>query len=72
METPNKIFLNIGTEEKDLDFNTLSDLGFISSVYILRRIEELEKEFDNTDSIYSATGLIVRIDELKNLLKNGN
>ena len=77
-------FRNIGTEEKDLDFNTLSevtwskdrvfdsDLEFISSVFILRRIEELEKEFDNTDSIYSATGLIVRIDELKNLLKNGN
>ena len=36
------------------------------------RIKELEKEFDNTDSIYSATGLIARIDELKNLLKNGN
>ncbi len=33
------------------------------------RIKELEKEFDNTDSIYSATGLIARIDELKNLLK---
>ena len=81
METPNKIFLNIGADEKDLDFNTLaqvtwskdrvfdSDLEFISSVFILRRIEELEKEFDNTDSIYSATGLIARIDELKKLLK---
>ena len=46
--TPNKIFLNIGTDEKDLDFNTLaqvtwskdrvfdSDLEFISSVFILR------------------------------------
>ena len=79
--TPNKIFLNIGTDEKDLDFNTLaqvtwskdrvfdSDLEFISSVFILRRIGELEKEFDNTDSIYSATGLIARIDELKKLLK---
>ena len=44
-------------------------LGYISSVFILRRIEELEKEFDNTDSIYSATGLIARINELKNLLK---
>ena len=33
------------------------------------RIKELGKEFDNTDSIYSATGLIARIDELKNLLK---
>ena len=33
------------------------------------RIKELEKEFDNTDSIYSATGLIARIDELKKLLK---
>ena len=82
--TPNKIFLNTGTEEKDLDFNILSevtwskdrvfdsDLEFISSVFVLRRIEELEKEFDNTDSIYSATGLVARIDELKNLLKNGN
>lgn len=80
-KAPNKIFLNIGTEEKDLDFNTLaqvtwskdrvfdSDLEFISLVFISRRIEELEKEFDNTDSIYSATGLIARIDELKKLLK---
>lgn len=82
--TPNKIFLNIGTDEKYLDFNTLaqvtwskdrvfdSDLEFISSVFILRRIEELEKEIENEDSIYSEASCRFRIDELKNLLKDGN
>lgn len=82
--TPNKIFLNIGTDEKDLDFNTLaqvtwsserifdSDLEYISSVFILRRIKELEKEIENEDSVYSEAGCRFRIDELKNLLKDGN
>lgn len=81
---PNKIFLNIGTDEEDLDFNSLSevtwsndrifdsDLEFISSVFILRRIEELEKEIENEDSVYSEAGCRFRIDELKNLLKDGN
>ena len=79
--TPNKIFLNIGTEEKDLDFNTLSevtwskdrvfdsDLEFISSVFILRRIEELEKEIEDENSEYSITICRFAIKELKNLLK---
>ena len=79
--TPNKIFLNIGTEEKDLDFNTLaqvtwskdrvfdSDLEFISSVFILRRIEELEKEIEDENSEYSITSCRFAIKELKNLLK---
>ena len=79
--TPNKIFLNIGADEKDLDFNALSevtwskdrvfdsDLEFISSVFILRRIEELEKEIEDEDSEYSITSCRFRIDELKNLLK---
>ena len=79
--TPNKIFLNIGTEEKDLDFNTLSevawskdrvfdsDLEFISSVFILRRIEELEKEIEDENSEYSISSCRFAIKELKNLLK---
>lgn len=49
-DTPNKIFLNIGTEEKDLDFNTLSevtwskdkvfdsDLEFISVSFYWRKL----------------------------------
>ena len=81
--TPNKIFLNTGTEEKDLDFNTLaqvtwskdrvfdSDLEFISSVFILRRIEELEIRLINTNPKRKETVLRRQevIDELKNLLK---
>ncbi len=78
---PNKIFLNIGTDEKDLDFNILSevtwsndrifdsDLEYISSVFILRRIKELEKEIENEDSVYSEASCRFRIDELKKLLK---
>ena len=83
METPNKIFLNTGTEEKDLDFNILSevtwskdrvfdsDLEFISSVFVLRRIEELEIRLINTNPKRKETVLRRQevIDELKNLLK---
>ena len=81
--TPNKIFLNTGTEEKDLDFNILSevtwskdrvfdsDLEFISSVFVLRRIEELEIRLINTNPKRKETVLRRQevIDELKNLLK---
>ena len=83
-DTPNKIFLNIGTDEKDLDFNTLSevtwskdrvfnsDLEFISSVFISRRIGELERDRKIliSDGFYPiAEEFSNRIDELKNLLK---
>jgi len=82
--TPNKIFLNIGTDEKDLDFNTLSevtwskdrvfdsDLEFVSSVFILRRIKELEKEKFDTTTKHGVHDFNVNsaiISELKNLLK---
>lgn len=72
---PNKIFLNIGTDEKDLDFNNLSeitwsdgriykdDLEFVSSNFILSRIERLREVVGDTRE-----GLNI-INELKNLLK---
>lgn len=85
--TPNKIFLNIGTDEKDLDFDALarvtwsnervfdSDLEYISSVFILRRVKELEKEKFDTTTKHGVHDFNVNsaiISELRNLLKNGN
>lgn len=76
--TPNKIFLNIGTEEKDLDFNTLSevtwskdkvfdsDLEFISVSFLLAEIDKL-KDYANATDDYEKAGFVINI--LKNLLK---
>ena len=78
METPNKIFLNIGTDEKDLDFNTLSevtwskdrvfdsDLEFISVSFLLAEIDRL-KDYENATDDYEKAEFA--INTLKNLLK---
>ena len=76
--TPNKIFLNIGTDEKDLDFNTLSevtwsedkvfdsDLEFISVSFLLARINKLKDYANATDEFEKAE---FAINIIKNLLK---
>ena len=76
--TPNKIFLNIGTEEKDLDFNTLSevtwsknrvfdsDLEFISVSFLLAEIDKL-KDYANAADDYEKAEFAINI--LKKLLK---
>ena len=72
--TPNKIFLNIGTDEKDLDFNTLSevtwsrdsDLEFISVSFLSAEIDKLKDYASATDDYEKAE---FPINILKNLLK---
>jgi hypothetical protein len=76
--TPNKIFLNIGTDEEDLDFNTLSevtwskdrvfdsDLEFISVSFLLAEIDKL-KDYANATDDYEKAEFAISI--LKNLLK---
>ena len=84
METPNKIFLNIGTDEEDLDFNTLaqvtwskdkvfdSDLEFISVSFLLAEIvKELEGLRNSPKMALSTREVFLKQmkKELKNLLK---
>lgn len=76
--TPNKIFLNIGTDEKDLDFNTLaqvtwskdkvfdSDLEFISVSFLLAEIDKL-KDYANSTDDYEKAEFAINI--IKNFLK---
>ena len=82
--TPNKIFLNIGTDEKDLDFNTLSevtwskdrvfdsDLEFISVSFLSAEIDKEIKELKKSRKMALSTRelfLKQMKKELKNLLK---
>ena len=84
METPNKIFLNIGTDEKDLDFNTLaqvtwskdrvfdSDLEFISVSFLSAEINKELKGLRNSPKMALSTREVFLKQmkkELKNLLK---
>lgn len=80
--TPNKIFLNIGTDEKDLDFNTLaqvtwsedrvfdSDLEFISVSFLLAEIHKMYMEEDVSKSNALRIGnKILILDKIQKLLK---
>ena len=80
--TPNKIFLNIGTDEKDLDFNTLaqvtwsedrvfdSDLEFISVSFLLAEIHKMYMEEDVSKSNALRIGnKILILNKIQNLLK---
>ena len=79
---PNKIFLNIGTDEKDLDFNTLaqvtwsedrvfdSDLEFISVSFLLAEIHKMYMEEDVSKSNALRIGnKILILDKIQKLLK---
>ena len=80
--TPNKIFLNIGTDEKDLDFNTLSevtwskdrvfdsDLEFISVSFLLAEIHKMYVEEDVSKSNALRIGnKILILNKIQKLLK---
>ena len=79
---PMKIYLNIGADGECQDFKELvgvswsdsrindDDLEYISVSSVLARIEELEAEIENEDSLYSEASCRFRINELKNLIKN--
>ena len=82
--TPNKIFLNIGTDEKDLDFNTLSevtwskdrvfdsDLEFISFSFLSAEIDKELEGLRNSPKMALSTREVFLKQmkkELKNLLK---
>ena len=81
---PNKIFLNIGTDEKDLDFNTLAqvtwskdrvfdnDLEFISVSFLLAEIDKELEGLRNSPKMALSTREVFLKQmrkELKNLLK---
>ena len=80
--TPNKIFLNIGTDEKDLDFNTLSevtwskdrvfdsDLEFISVSFLSAEIHKMYMEENVSESNALRIGnKILILNKIQNLLK---
>jgi uncharacterized small protein (DUF1192 family) len=78
---PKKIYLNIGADGECQDFEELvgvswsdsritdDDLEYISVSSVLARIEELEAEVENEDSVYSEASCRFKISELKNLIK---
>ena len=80
--TPNKIFLNIGTDEKDLDFNTLSevtwskdrvfdsDLEFISVSFLSAEIHKMymEEELSESNALRIGNKILV-LNHIQNLLK---
>ena len=81
---PNKILLNIGTDEKDLDFNTLAqvtwskdrvfdnDLEFISVSFLLAEIDKELEGLRNSPKMALSTREVFLKQmrkELKNLLK---
>ena len=80
--TPNKIFLNIGTDEKDLDFNTLSevtwskdrvfdsDLEFISVSFLSAEIHKMymEEELSESNALRIGNKILV-LNRIQNLLK---
>jgi hypothetical protein len=80
--TPNKIFLNIGTDEKDLDFNTLaqvtwsedrvfdSDLEFISVSFLLAEIHKMymEEDVSNSNALRIGNKILI-LNKIQNLLK---
>ena len=81
-DTPNKIFLNIGTDEKDLDFNTLSevtwskdrvfdsDLEFISVSFLSAEIHKMYMEENVSESNALRIGnKILILNKIQNLLK---
>ena len=80
--TPNKIFLNIGTDEEDLDFNTLaqvtwskdkvfdSDLEFISVSFLSAEIHKMYMEENVSESNALRIGnKILILNKIQNLLK---
>lgn len=80
--TPNKIFLNIGTDEEDLDFNTLSevtwskdrvfdsDLEFISVSFLSAEIHKMymEEELSESNALRIGNKILV-LNRIQNLLK---
>lgn len=80
--TPNKIFLNIGTDEEDLDFNTLSevtwskdkvfdsDLEFISVSFLSAEIHKMymEEELSESNALRIGNKILV-LNHIQNLLK---
>ena len=80
--TPNKIFLNIGTDEKDLDFNTLSevtwskdrvfdsDLEFISVSFLSAEIHKMymDEELSESNALRIGNKILV-LNHIQNLLK---